>query len=508
MSSETITVENLVNVDSKVYIGVHETGSSLVKWGGGMEIPFNKYSIKESDFRVKTATVTTPTYVDLTTQPYLVKIVSSLHENFIGFMLSDEFTENKDGSYTYQCQDMSRQYQSKFDLNLAGNVKVIRALKYLLSRGGIPLKGTITDTMKKNFKSVLSGLHPEAYYDQKLWGNYLNINTMSYKPKMIIRNKNIMEVIRDLTIGYMRYVDVYFDENSGMMQIEPFSAKDWMNSGIILTTDEVSSRKFKFDTTNAITGAVIQSNERTKLGNVYQSTTLTGLNLAAFFGTLTGEASNPNQSNSSSSGSSTSSNAVKNTKKTTTNTKTTSMKNPFNNKSKNIIVSADGGSAPFKNKIVNLLKKDGWSVKDLGVGPGTHSTSYNILNKKYAVNLTIYNGPDPKTIDEPVTGWLKGKHEKYGVTLVQMFDSSSWTSKTGKYNKKGMWYKRFGDFSGYRLPKAWDDNYSGASGGVLINDLGAWYKKYDSKVKYCCGPTADYAYKQFKAGGYFKYVNK
>jgi len=88
---------------------------------------------------------------------------------------------------------------------------------------------------------------------------------------------------------------------------------------------------------------------------------------------------------------------------------------------------------------------------------------------------------------------------------VHMFDSSSWTSRTGKYNKKGIWYKRYGDFEGYRLPKAWDDNYSGVSAGVKIENLGAWYKKYHSKVRYCCGPTPAEAYKQFQAGGYFKY---
>lgn len=320
---------------------------------------------------------------------------------------------------------------------------------------------------------------------------------MTYKPNMIIRNKSFIEVIRDLTIGYMRYIDVYFDEDSGLLQIEPFSVKDWLNNGLILTLDDVSSRKFKFDTTNAITGALIQSKETGGIGHKYTSTELTGLNLAAFFGTLNDAASNPNQNNTSSSGG-TKTNAVKSTtKKKTTSAK---MKNPFNNKAKRIIVSVDGGSGGFKNQIVSLLRKNGWSVTDLGVGPGTHSRSYNILDSKYAVNLTIYNGADPATIAEPVTGWLKGKHEKYGVTLVQMFDTSTWT------NPKGMKPYRYGNFDGYYCHKAWDDNYS--SGNVDIRNLGAWYKKYQSKVKYCCGPTPDYAMKQFNAGGYFKYVNK
>lgn len=465
--------------------------------GGGIEIPYTKYQIKETDFRVKTASLTTPTMLDLTGGVHPIRIVTTLHENFCGFLLTDDYTENSDGTYTYQCQDMSRQYQTKLELNLTGSTTVYRALQYLITRGGIPAVGAITSAQASTWKKVLSGLRPSGLYEQSLWGNYLNMNTMTQKPNMIIRNKSFIEVIRDLTIGYMRYIDVYFDEDTGLLQIEPFSVKDWLNTGLVLTLDDVSSRAFKFDTTNAITGALIQSSTAGGLGHKYTSTELTGLNLSAFFGYLNDAASNPNQSNASSS-SSTKSNAVKSTsKKKTTASK---MKNPFNNKAKRIIVSADGGSGGYKDKIVSLLKKDGWSVNDLGVGPGTHSQSYNILNSKYAVNLTIYNGADPATIAEPVTGWLKGKHEKYGVTLVQMFDTSSWT------NPKGMKPYRYGNFNGYYCHKAWDDNYS--SGNVDISNLGAWYKKYINKVKHVCGPTPDYAMKQFNAGGYFKYVNK
>ena len=498
---------NLVNIDTKIYIYQLSSGNNLVYWtGGGTEIPFTKYQIKETDFRVKTANITTPTRLDLTGGVHTIKIVSSFHENFTGFLLSDEFTENKDGTYTYQCQDMSRQYQTKIELNMTGSVTIHRVLKWLMTRGGIPTTGTITKELSDTWKGVLSGLRPQAYYDQKLWGNYLNINTMSYKPNMIIRNKSIIETIRDLTIGEMRYIDVYFDEDSGLLQIEPFSVKDWMNSGLYLTTDEVMERKFKFDTTNAITGALIEAENKGSIGHRYLSKDLTGLNLSAFFGYLNDSASSPIQSNGTSSSGSSKTNATTNKSKTSTNT--ANMKNPFNNKAKRILVSADDGSDGYKKKIIEFLKKDGWSVTDIGTWSDAHSESYRRLDKKYAVNLTIFNGPDPKTIDECITGWLKGKHEKYGIMPVHMFDSSSWKGKTGRYNKKGMWYKRFGDFEGYRLPKAWDDNFSGARSGVLIENLGAWYKKYESKVRYCCGPTPAYAYKHFKAGGYFKYVNK
>ena len=491
-----MTDSNHVKVDSKVFVYHLNQADSLFYWtdtgSNAVEIPYTNYKIKETDFRVKTATLTTPTALDLTTGIHIVKIITGLHENFIGEVLTDDFTENKDGTYTYQLQDMSREYQTKFELHLGGQANIYRTLIYLITRGGIPISGNITNEMKKNYKKILSGLRPSDLYEQSLWGNYVTMNTMKYAPKMIIRNKTMMEAIRDLTIGYMRYIDVYFDETTGILQVEPFSVHDWLNNGLILTADDVSERSFKFDTTNAITGALIQSTDSGGLGSKYVSTELIGLNLSAFFGYMNTSASNPNQNNST---------TTKATSTTKTSTKKTNlMKNPFNNKAKRIIVSADGGSSSFKNTMVNLLKKDGWSVNDLGVGPGTHSRSYNILDKKYAVNLTIYNGADPATIAEPVTGWLKGKHEKYGVTLVQMFDTSSWT------NPKGMKPYRYGNFNGYHCKKAWDDNYS--SGKVDIANLGAWYKKYINKVKHVCGPTPQYAFNQFNAGGYFKYVNK
>ena len=506
MSTKTKTFNNITKINTKIYVWPH-TDSSGIHTGTYYrkkftEIPWVKYQIKESDFRVKTASLTTPTKLDLTRGVHFFQIISPLHENFSGYILSNEFTENKDGTYTYQCQDMSRMYQSKRNFLLVGDVKTHRVLQSLITHGDVPIKGKVPDSLKSRCKSVLSGLRPEAYYDQSLWSNYLKINTMSYKKKMIIRNKSMMEVIRDLTIGDRRYVDVFFDDN-GVLQIKPFSVRDWLNTGLILTADDVSSRKFKFDTTNAITGGLIESTDKTKPGKVYWSKSLVGLNLSAFFGDLIAETGNPNQSTTTTTSSgSNKSNATKKNKQSKKNATT----NPFNNKKKRILVSEDrGGSAGFKSGIIKKLKKDGWSVTDLGTGPGTHSTSYKKLSKKYAVNLTLYNGVDPKTIDEPITGWLKGAHEKYGVQLVQMFDSKGWVKKTGTYNKKGIYYKRHGDFRGYRVPKAWDDNYSGARGGVLIEDLHKWYLKYYPRVIYCCGTSVSEAYAQFAAGGYFKY---
>lgn len=451
----------------------------------GISIPFTKYDIKETDFRVKTASFTTPLAIDLTQGVILCKIVSTDHENFTGMIIVDDYPQNSDGTYTYQCQDMSRQYMGKLSLVSKGKSNY-RILQSLLTRFGIGINDPITAEKKSTWKSVLSGLRPLGKYEGKLYDNPIGINMMAQKPNLIIRNKTYMEAIRDICHAN-GYVDVYFNEK-GILQIEPIAIKDWKNTGLWLTTNEVISRDFKFDTTNMISEVVIESTNNLKAGKSYSSKNAIGLDLSVFFGFMSDSSSNPNQGVTT---------TIKSDKKTTTSAKKTASKaNPYNNKSKKILLSADGGSASFKNSIEKLLKNDGWKVTDLGVGPGTHSTAYNKLSKNYAVNLTIYNGADPATIAEPVTGWLKGKHEKYGVQLVQLFDSSSWT------NPKGMKPYRYGDFNGYHCKKAWDDNYS--SGKVDIKNLGAWYKKYRKKVLHCAGPSAKEAYAQFKVGGYLK----
>ena len=465
---------------------------SYFQWNGKTEVLWNKYQIKESDFRTKTMSFTSPQYIDLTTGVYCVLISSPYHENFSGVILSNDYDENT-GLYSYQCQDWSRFYQSKFEAILFKQT-IYHTLRYLITRGG--LSGTKVHTSKnlKNWKNTISGLRNIELYDQKLLGNIVNTNPMKTKPQIIIRDKSYIEAIRDLTFGTIGYVDVWFNDK-GIIQIEPLSRNDWYNTGLVLSTDEIMNRKFKFDTTNAITGAIVNGTGYSG-GKYYSSTDLIGLDLSAFFGNISSSIGGSNETTTISNKSTTNSVKTTNTKKTTT----SKNGNPYNNKKKNILVCADGGSSGFRSSIIKLLKKDGWNVTDLGTGPGTHSTSYNRLSSKYAVNLTIYNGADPATIAEPVTGWLKGKHEKYGVQLVQMFDTSSWT------NPNGMKPYRYGDFSGYHCKKAWDDNYS--HGKVDINNLGAWYKQHLKQVIHCCGPSPSEAYQQFKAGGYFAFKNE
>ena len=100
--------------------------NKTVNWNGSKKIPYQKYSVKESDMRVKTATFTSPQYLDLTTGLYAIRILSRYHENFAGVVLDVDYNEDT-GLYDYQCQDFSRFYISKTEL-ICKNIPQAHAL--------------------------------------------------------------------------------------------------------------------------------------------------------------------------------------------------------------------------------------------------------------------------------------------------------------------------------------------------------------------------------------------
>ena len=447
------------------------------------EINYSKYQIKETDFRVKTATFTSSDFFDITTGRVIVRISSDFHENFAGIILDVEYDENT-GLYSYQCQDWSRHWISKFEFAVK-NAKLYNVLQFLITQGGVDFKSPTIEELESN-KNTLKGLAAIGKYDQSLYeGNLYKTNPMKNKVTVLSRDKTYMEVIRSLVYSQLGFFDVYF-KDSGIMQIAPISKKDWENTGLVLSDDEFYNRKFQFNTTNIITGVLVNGTDLTA-GTWVMAGPAIGLSLSSFFGYNETSISNPNSNNNSNAVKSTSKSSTKNTS-----TKKSTMKNPFNNRNKKIMVSADGGSDGFRQKIIDLLHKDGWTVKNLGTGPGTHSASYNQIDKSYAANLTIFNGFCAGTVRECYDGWLKGHHEKKGVQLVYMWDTSGWT--------EGMKPYRYGDFSGYSASRAWDDNFS--SNNPAIKNVMDYMKKY--KVCYCCGPTPSQAYSQFKAGGYLK----
>ena len=450
------------------------------------EIPWVKYTIKETDFRIKTATLTTPVPIDLTNGVRGIQITSKLHENFTGEILSNDYTDNKDGTFTYQCQDMSREFQGKMGLIIKGDINKYRVLQTLLTREGIGIGDKITASTKKNWKVALSGLRPLELYNQKLWANPAGGNMLANKEKLIIRNKSYMEAIRSICMA-SGAIDVYFN-NAGTLQLEPISLDDWQHTGLWLGTEEIAESKFSFDTTNVITGVVVGPVDDTKSGKYYSGKALTnGLDLTAFFGSQDAYVDNPNKQNTN-----TNKNAAKGTAKAKNNTaKVNNKGNPYGTKAKKIWIGADGGSGGFAREIVSLLEKNGWHCHYSGEGAGVHNADYENVTSDYQILAIVDNGFCCTTIKEAYEGYCAPTLKRKNVTVMFMFDSRDWN--------EGMRPFKYGNFGNHVFHTAWDDS----SGYCTSMHATNFFKKHNAT--YCCHPTAQGIVEQFLAGGYFKW---
>lgn len=454
----------------------------VMDWNSYESIVWKKYQIKETDFRVKTATFTTPQYVDLTTGSFAVMITTPMHEDFMGVIISVSY-DHKTGLYEYQCQDWSRNFQSKLDMVIETK-NVYRVLQTLITSDAIPITGAVTKTQLKNFKKTLSGLRPAYQYYQHAFGSTFEFNPMLDQSKKIIRGKSYIEAIRDLIYGSGAYIDVYFNKY-GTLQIEPYHKDDFFNTGLFLSNAEITNNVTqKFDTTNIITGTIVHNTDKSKWGTSYGASTLVGINLAAIFGVLTESIENPNQTNASSSSSS---NKSSNTsKKSNTNTKTS---NPYGTKKKVVWLNSDnvtGRSSDMKflKDMAKLLNKNGWSTKIVGVGSHTHEEGY--ANVKNGIWLCVYGGIDAAVIREAcIKSSYRNKLDRNkSRSVFCMRPPAASILKGGKYYKY--------------LPRAWDDTYSPASFKGISKPLD-WMTKYKVPIMYA--KNAKKMVAKFLAGG-------
>ena len=431
---------NLVQNQSFVYVGrlLNANSMTLSKdfWKNNLKIYWSKYQIKETDMRQKTASFTSPHYFDLTTGLYAVLITSPYHEDFGGIILSVDYDKST-GLYDYQCQDFSRKYQSKFNLITVNNTNYDLLRLFLTQFGASNGKGRVSASKLSKYNYVLTGLRPKLYYDQGIWENGIKFNPMTNVQQMVFRDVSYIEAIRDIVFSTGAYIDVYFNKY-GVLQIEPFSKQDWLRNGIYLTTPELASRKFKFDTTNIITGVIVNSEDRLSSGRYYSSTKLVRLDLAAFFGDLTTTIDNPNKTTTST----TSSSKTVSTKKSTkTNKKEGTGITVFMNIDN---IHSKTKDKKLMNDIAGYLKKRGYKVEIGGVGPGYHYSQINRV-KKNGIYMCIYGGACAGTLKEH---WSSNHYKsvlkkKYAKMVVAFLSPPS----TNIHNLK--W-----------LPRAHDDNFS------------------------------------------------
>ena len=473
-SGEKTINANLVNGMGNISILRPNNPNTLITtWKKKKPIYWDKYQIKETDMRVKTATFTSPNKIDLTDGQYRVLITCKGHENFGGIIISDEYDEDT-GLYNYQCQDFSRLYQSKFNL-MAKNVKIYNLVRYLITQGGIPYNKKATKKQLKKYKKILSGLRPAHQYEQKYYGSTIKFNPMTQKISVKIKDKSWIQALRDVLYGTGAYIDIYFDIY-GVLHVAPYHKKDLFNSGLHIAPREIASRKFKFDTTNIITGVVYEYNG--KFGN-YSSSQLVGMDLTAFFGNIKDSVTSNTETK-------------KKTNDKKSNNTVSTKDNPYGNKKKKIWIGADGGSGGFTQEICRLLEKAGWYVHYSGEGANVHYNDYFNVTSDYQILAIVDNGVCCTTIKEAYeSSDCAPELKRKGVIPMFMFDSRDW------HDPKKRGPNRYGNFKGTVVHTAYDD----PSGYCQVMKVDEFFRKH--KAVYCASPTAKGMVDMFLKGGYY-----
>lgn len=452
-------------------------------WTSYVTLNWTKYQIKETDMRVKTATFTSDTYLDLTTGTYCVLITSPSHEDFGGIILSVE-KDTGTGLYNYQCQDFTRFYMDKWEL-VINKVSLHRVIKYLISGGNIPGTGDIT-AKQKLWSKELSGLKPAYQYEQKYWGSTVNFNPMTNTVQAVVKGKSTIELLRDLVIGTGAYIDVYANKY-GIIQFEPYHKTDWLKSCVEVPFEAIQDMKVAYDTTNIISGVNVLSNDQLGSATDYTSEELVGIDLSAFVGSVGATVTSSKQTTTTTTTSTASKTTSKKSTSTSNSKKTTS--NPYNTKKKQVFINSDNitsksADKTFMNNLANKLKKQGWTTKVVGVGPNFHSEKYA---KKYknGVWFCIYGGADAAVFRETV-----GKNS-YTNTLKKNNLRTVIGMRSGcDIRKGGKCYKY--------LKRAHDDNYSPSSFKGISYPLNTLTK---GKVPIMYASTVDNMVAKFLKGG-------
>ena len=203
MTDNGITVGDWGTIQIKRFVDASNKQNHISTWSGAVSMPYKKYSIKEEDMRIKTASFVSPNYIDLTTGQYAIRIVSKYHENFGGIVLDVDYDENT-GLYTYQCQDFSRLYMDKFEA-IFSKIKLYNLLKLIISSGKSSHKNKFS---RKGVTGVLSGLRALKKYDQSIYPNqHYKGNPFNKNVDLLMRDKSRIEVIRSIvfnSLGFYR----------------------------------------------------------------------------------------------------------------------------------------------------------------------------------------------------------------------------------------------------------------------------------------------------------------
>ena len=410
---------------SKIYVKTMND-KLKISWKKSQELPFVSYDIDEDGYREKSATIKTNQHLDLSAGTWQVLIVGE-HENFAGIILTEDY-EASSNSYSYKCKDFHTLYRDKFSKTYK-KATGRRILTDLLTFNKIAeakqskkwkKKDKVTGNPKKlleKYSRQLNGMKSNSKYEMKNYGSSKAFNplTKQYKNQKL-DNKTLYELIKAYTVGTGAFLDLYINDY-GTFIIEPFDIANWRKPKYLIS-NVYNNMKFKSSTENIITNVTVK-------GKNYTTQDITGgkYELNDIFIQNT---SNINETTS-------------NSKKDNKTEQTSNSSHPYVCKNKEIWINMDlrtnySSDKTWLNKICTELKKLGWKVHNMGVGPSIHTDKSKFTQAKKGLWVTIDNGVDPAVLRELANSdWCAGTIAKNGsVPCLFFVDTKAIFTKGGK----------------------------------------------------------------------------
>lgn len=413
---------------SKIYIKPL-SNKLKISWKKSQKLPFISYDIDEENYREKSATIKTSQHLDLSTGTWQVLIVGE-HENFAGIILSEDY-DAANNTYSYKCKDFHVLYRDKFSKTYK-KATGRRILTDLLTFNQIAeakkskkkkvKKDKVTGYPKKlleKYARQLNGMKSNAKYEMKKYGSKKAFNPMTSQYKnQNLENKTLYELIKAYTVGTGAFLDLYINDY-GTVIIEPFDIANWRKPKYLIS-DVYNDMKFKSNAENIVTDVTFKGKTYTTqdiTGGKYELNDIFIQNTTTINETNTSGKDNKTQQNSNKS-------------------------HPYHCKNKEIWINMDlrtnyTSDKAWLKKICDELKKLGWKVHNMGVGPSIHTDSSKFKQAKNGLWVTIDNGVDPAVLRELANSdWCAGTIARKGsIACIFFVDTKAIFTKGGKAYK-------------------------------------------------------------------------
>ena len=403
------------------------TDKKNISWKGAKKIDVSDVSITVKDLNEAEASFKSPTYLDVSNGTFIILITHPQMPNYSGIILSVDYDAEKE-MYSYKSKDFHILYNKKITTTykkatgktivqdmlcwgeIQGKTSTVTAKKDKKTKKTKKLTKAQKKANKKAKKTLksysrqLAGLLPESKYKMEKYGGSGNPMTKMYK-NQDYSNKTFWEIIKSYTVGQTPYLDLSINDY-GTLSITPFHKDEWMKP-VAKITDVSTDMDLKFNA-EGIIGASGQSDIfSVKLEDVQD----------------TRKPATTSSSSKSKKSGATSSSWVCKEKKIALNM---DLRTTYSN------------DRVWLNKVASELRKLGWKVDVVGVGPGINVRSSEFHRAGKGIYLTIDNGQDTEVLREGAQAdYCKGKLQRQGAIWSIFFVG---ISRAKSFLKGGIYY--------------------------------------------------------------------